>query len=191
MNPGKHTKRRLPPRSGHRKASRVHDDTRTTALALAARDGDPVAGEAWTRALYRDVLRYVVHLGADPQAADDVVQDTFLRALTALHRFEGRSSARSWLLAIARHAVVDSHRRRAAQDPPRESAEAGAGFEEGVVLGELLGLLPPERREAFVLTQLAGWSYEEVARRADCPVGTVRSRVARARTALAEQVRGG
>ncbi|MFM9448636.1 sigma-70 family RNA polymerase sigma factor [Streptomyces acidiscabies] len=191
MNPGKHTKRRLPPRSGHRKASRVHDDTLTTALALAARDGDPAAGEEWTRALYRDVLRYVVHLGADPQAADDVVQDTFLRALTSLHRFEGRSSARSWLLAIARHAVADSHRRRAGEARPRETAEVSGGFEESVVLAELLGLLPAERREAFVLTQLAGWSYEEVAARAECPVGTVRSRVARARTTLMEQVMRG
>lgn len=98
---------------------------------------------------------------------------------------------RSWLPAIARHAVADSRRRRAAEAPPRETAEAGGGFEEGVALAELLGLLPAERREAFVLTRLGGWSYEEVAARAEVAVGTVRSRVSRARMTSLEQGVGG
>ncbi|MGV9572093.1 sigma factor-like helix-turn-helix DNA-binding protein, partial [Streptomyces nigra] len=59
------------------------------------------------------------------------------------------------------------------------------GFEEGVVLLDLLDALPDERREAFVLTQLAGLPYAEAAEWSDCPVGTVRSRVARARATLA------
>ncbi|MGW5639952.1 sigma factor, partial [Streptomyces sp. NPDC003832] len=77
-------------------------DETATAWALAARTGDPAAVDHFVRALHRDVQRYVAYLCADPQAVDDLAQDTFLRALGSLHRFEGRSSARSWLLAIAR-----------------------------------------------------------------------------------------
>ncbi|MFM9446001.1 sigma factor [Streptomyces acidiscabies] len=168
---------------------RADADASITAWALRARDGDPVAVDRWVRALYRDVLRYVIHLSADPQGADDLVQDTFVRALGSLHRFEGRSSARAWLLTIARRAVVDSHRRAAARprvcDSDAWEAVVVPGFEDGVLLLDLLAALPRERREAFVLTQIAGWSYEEVAARSGCPVGTVRSRVARARATLA------
>ncbi|MER5754260.1 sigma-70 family RNA polymerase sigma factor [Streptomyces sp. NPDC002088] len=170
-------------------------DESTTAWALAARGGDARAVEQLVRALQRDVLRYVAHLCADPQAVDDLAQDTFLRALGSLHRFEGRSSARSWLLSIARRAVIDSYRYVAAR--PRlcdvadwqlavERAQPRdlPGFDDGVALLDLLALLPAERREAFVLTQLLGLPYADAAALSDCPVGTVRSRVARARATL-------
>ncbi|MHA5048700.1 sigma-70 family RNA polymerase sigma factor [Streptomyces sp. SD15] len=170
-------------------------DESLTSWALAARGGDPVAVDHFVRALQRDVRRYVTYLGADPQIADDLAQDTFLRALGSLHRFEGRSSARTWLLAIARRAVIDSFRHAAARprltdcDDWRLAAERAQprglpGFDEGIALDELLAELPEERREAFVLTQLLGLPYAEAALVSDCPVGTVRSRVARARTAL-------
>ncbi|MFB7334268.1 sigma-70 family RNA polymerase sigma factor [Streptomyces adustus] len=170
-------------------------DESVTAWALAARGGDARAVEQLVRALQRDVLRYVAHLCADPQAVDDLAQDTFLRALGSLHRFEGRSSARSWLLSIARRAVIDSYRYTAARPrlsdvPDWQSAVERAqprdlpGFDEGVALVDLLGLLPVERREAFVLTQLLGLPYADAAAWSGCPVGTVRSRVARARATL-------
>ncbi|MET9533630.1 sigma-70 family RNA polymerase sigma factor [Streptomyces sp. NPDC006649] len=175
------------------------DDAASTGWALAARAGDPAAAEAFVRALHRDVVRYVAHLSADPQLAEDLAQDTFLRALRTLHRFEGRSSARTWLLAIARRAVIDDFRRAAARPRPagtddwRLTVERAQpiglpGFEEGVALQELLAALPYERREAFVLTQLLGMPYAEAARAAGCPVGTVRSRVARARATLTAQL---
>ncbi|WP_410092478.1 sigma-70 family RNA polymerase sigma factor [Streptomyces sp. uw30] len=172
-------------------------DESTTAWALAAGGGDPDATDRFVRALHRDVVRYVAHLSADPQAADDLAQDTFLRALGSLHRFEGRSSARAWLLSIARRAVIDSHRYAAAR--PRlydtddwtlmaERAQPAGlpGFDDGIALLDLLEALPDERREAFVLTQMVGLPYAEAAEMSDCPVGTVRSRVARARATLVE-----
>ncbi|MFI5793653.1 sigma-70 family RNA polymerase sigma factor [Streptomyces sp. NPDC051677] len=170
-------------------------DESTTELALAARSGDTAAVEGFVRALHRDVVRYVTHLGADPQAADDLAQDTFLRALSGLHRFEGRSSARAWLLSIARRAVIDSHRSAAARPRLSDTADWQTavelaqprglpGFDDGVVLLELLAALPEDRREAFVLTQLLGLPYAQAAAVTGCPVGTVRSRVARARAAL-------
>ncbi|MDH6221117.1 sigma-70 family RNA polymerase sigma factor [Streptomyces pseudovenezuelae] len=171
-----------------------HDES-TTAWTLAARGGDPRAVEHFVRALQRDVRRYVTYLGADPQVAEDLTQDTFLRALGSLHRFEGRSSARSWLLSIARRVVADSLRQRASRyrlsdtgdwqrAVERAQPRGLPGFDDGVALTDLLAGLPDERREAFVLTQLLGLSYAEAALVSGCPVGTVRSRVARARSAL-------
>ncbi|MFB7496158.1 sigma-70 family RNA polymerase sigma factor [Streptomyces sp. NPDC056161] len=166
-----------------------------TAWALAARSGDPRAVDLFVRALHRDVRRYVTYLGADPQNADDLTQDTFMRALGSLYRFEGRSSARSWLLSIARRTVVDSIRysrsrpRLSDTDDWQSTAERAQpsdlpGFDEGIALAELLQTLPDDRREAFVLTQMVGLPYGEAALVSDCPIGTVRSRVARARTSL-------
>ncbi|MFD3438873.1 sigma-70 family RNA polymerase sigma factor [Streptomyces sp. NPDC058685] len=172
-------------------------DADVTRLALSARDGDPARVDRFVRALHRDVWRYVAYLSADPQAADDLTQDVFLRALGSLHRFEGRSSARTWLLSIARRTVVDSLRHAAArpklsdrtdwqtaaeQAQPRHSP----GFEDGIALAELLATISAERREAFILTQLLGLPYAEAAAALNCPVGTVRSRVARARASLIE-----
>ncbi|MFE2168969.1 sigma-70 family RNA polymerase sigma factor [Streptomyces sp. NPDC059447] len=182
--------------AGERPARHTPDsDAEVTRLALAARDGDPAKADRFVRALHRDVWRYVAYLSADPQAAEDLTQDVFLRALAALPRFEGRSSARTWLLSIARRTVVDSVRRAAARPrlSDRHDWQAAAeqsqpyglpGFDDGVALAELLAAVPAERREAFVLTQLLGLPYAEAAVAVGCPIGTVRSRVARARTTL-------
>ncbi|MCW7942722.1 RNA polymerase sigma factor [Streptomyces hygroscopicus] len=175
-------------------------DESITAWALAARRGDADAVEHFVRALHRDVQRYVAHLCADPQTVDDLAQDTFLRALGSLHRFEGRCSARTWLLSIARRAVIDSFRYAAARPRlsdltdwqlavERTQPHDLPGFDDGVALLDLLAALPDERREAFVLTQLLGLPYAEAALLSDCPVGTVRSRVARARAALLDLLR--
>ncbi|MBY8889470.1 sigma-70 family RNA polymerase sigma factor [Streptomyces sp. PTM05] len=170
-------------------------DAAVTELALAARDGSPLAVERFVRATRLDVWRYVAHLSGDRQAADDLTQETYLRVLCSLPRFEGRSCARTWLLSIARRTVADRFRYAASR--PRLSDTADwqlvaertqprglPGFEEGLALRELLDALPVERREAFVLTHLVGLPYAEAATVTGCPVGTVRSRVARARTSL-------
>ncbi|MGY0020662.1 sigma-70 family RNA polymerase sigma factor [Streptomyces sp. cg35] len=173
-------------------AARAADDERITALALAARDGDPPAVERFVLATRQDVRRYVLHLSGDVHGADDLTQETYLRALTALPRFAARSSARVWLLSIARRTVADRFRSAAAR--PRiadtddwqaavERAQAPGlpGFDEGVALLDLLARIDAPRREAFLLTQLAGLPYEDAAAAVGCPVGTVRSRVSRAR----------
>ncbi|MEU9642491.1 sigma-70 family RNA polymerase sigma factor [Streptomyces sp. NPDC048188] len=182
------------------RAGRAAADASATAWALAARGGDPDAADHFVRALHGDVLRYVTYLSGDPQAAHDLTQDTFVRALGSLHHFEGRSSARTWLMSIARRAVVDSLRRaavrpriadavdwRTAQE--RAQPRGLPGFDDGVALLELLEALPDARREAFLLTQIVGLSYEEAAGFVGCPVGTVRSRVSRARVTLERLLR--
>ncbi|WP_394619852.1 sigma-70 family RNA polymerase sigma factor [Lentzea sp. JNUCC 0626] len=173
------------------------DDEAVTACALAAGAGDREALERFIRLTQRDVWRLVAHLGGI-SVADDLTQDVYLRALRSLPSFEARSSARTWLLSIARRTVVD-HIRAAVARPSiawsadyQVASDAGryaeharsAGFEDVVELTVLLAGLAPERREALLLTQVLGLSYAEAAEVAGCPIGTVRSRVARAREDL-------
>ncbi|MEK2479151.1 sigma-70 family RNA polymerase sigma factor [Streptomyces noursei] len=171
------------------------DNEQLTGLALAARDGDPDAVERFIRASHRDVWKFVAHLSGDPHGADDLAQETFLRALTSLPRFAGRSSARTWLLTIARRVVIDRYRSAAARPriaavedwqavAERRQPSGLPGFDDGLALTELLDALDGERREAFVLTQLVGMPYADAAAVVGCPIGTVRSRVARARADL-------
>jgi RNA polymerase sigma-70 factor (ECF subfamily) len=96
-------------------SSRLPNDSDITAWALAARQGDRSAMEQFVRATQRDVWRFVAHL-SDIRSADHLTQETSLRALGSVHRFEGRSSARVWLLSIARHTVADHI--RVIRDPP-------------------------------------------------------------------------
>ena len=164
-------------------------------LAAAAVDGDPLAAAALVRATQSDVWRLCAALG-DRQSADDLTQETYLRAFGSLHRFEGRSSLRTWLLSIARRVCADAvrSRRRRRLTLVREDAELealGTGSDtdqvgEGAAVADLLARLDPPRREAFVLTQLLGLPCAEAAEVAGCPVGTIRSRVARARADLVE-----
>ncbi|MGW5054537.1 sigma-70 family RNA polymerase sigma factor [Actinokineospora sp. NPDC004072] len=167
-----------------------------TAWALAAGTGDQAALERFIRATQRDVWRLVSQL-ADPRVADDLTQDVYLRALRSLPAFAGRSSARTWLLSIARRTVVDHIRARGARPVVahsvdyRAAADARsaqrAGFEQVVEVGRLLAGLDQDRREALLLTQVLGLSYAEAAEICGCPTGTIRSRVARARADLIAQ----
>lgn len=174
-----------------------NDDAQVTALALAAARGDGSALEAFIRATQRDVWRFVAHLG-HPGSADDLTQETFLRAIKSLPRFRAGSTARTWLLSIARRVCADEVRR--AMSRPRiagsvnwvdaadaaTSAQRPGRWEDVVELNLLLEALPAERREALVLTQVLGLSYAEAAQVTGCPIGTVRSRVARARESLVD-----
>jgi RNA polymerase sigma-70 factor, ECF subfamily len=158
-----------------------------TRLAMAARAGDRVALEAFVRRAQPDVWRLCAHL-TSWRDADDLTQDVFVRAIDALRSFRAESSARTWLLAIARNACADHLRRRvrrrnlAGRIEERERSLADPTG--AVALDQLLDALDPDRRIAFVLTQLLGLSYEEAADVCRCPVGTIRSRVSRARADL-------
>ncbi|GID26811.1 sigma-70 family RNA polymerase sigma factor [Paractinoplanes brasiliensis] len=166
----------------------------TTSLALAARAGDAVATAAFVRATQAEVWRFTAAL-VDPGAADDLTQETYLRAFKALPAFEARSTARTWLLGIARRACADHLRtvvRRRRLDA-RLAAEAWTASPspdpaQRLTTADLLGRLGEERRTAFVLTQVLGLSYAEAAEVEDVPVGTIRSRVARARDELVAAV---
>lgn len=162
-----------------------------TRLARAATD-DPEAAEAFVAATAIDVWRLCAHL-VDAAAADDLTQVTYERALRSLPTFRGDSSARTWLLTIARRVCADeirarTRRRRAEADHSLVAAPNTPDFTSHDALLGLIRDLPDPRRDAFVLTQVIGLRYDEAAAVLHCPVGTVRSRVARARAELQERV---
>jgi len=163
-----------------------------TSLLVAARDGDRLALGAFIRSTQAEVWRLARHL-VGPEDAEDVTQDVFVRAWRALPAYRGDAAARTWLLSIARRACADAVRKRTRARRLRVRLEAQpvrTSVDRGTTdLDDLVALLPPDRREAFVLTQVLGFSYEEAAAVAGVPIGTIRSRVARAREALVEAVR--
>jgi RNA polymerase sigma-70 factor (ECF subfamily) len=163
-----------------------------TRMAYAARGADRQALDSFVRATQLDVWRLCAHLG-DPDRADDLTQETFLRVIRSLPGFRGESPVRAWLFGIVRHVVADDiaarqRRRRECWDVPDVEARCHArspDHQESVALEHLLGCLDPDRRAAFVLTQVLGYSYAEAAEACDVAIGTIRSRVARARFVLA------
>ncbi|MFW6639369.1 sigma-70 family RNA polymerase sigma factor [Nocardiopsis algeriensis] len=167
-------------------------DTDLDRLALAARDGSPSALDDLVRRTRGDVGRYIARR-VPPDRVEELTQETYLRMLRALPRYSGRAPVLAWLRAIARNTVADRYRHdsarpRCVDSAGREPASPGR-FEEYLALLALLDGLAPERRRAFVLTQLAGLPYAEAASRLGVPVGTVRSRVARARRDLLRDMR--
>jgi RNA polymerase sigma-70 factor, ECF subfamily len=137
------------------------------------------------------VWRYCAYLGRGDDV-NDLVQETYARALRALPRFEGRTTGRVWLLAIARRVCADAvrtaQRRRALETRWRRERQP-TNSSETVTIEMLLDGLAAERREAFVLTQIVGLPYASAAQVCRVPIGTIRSRVARAREELQASLR--
>lgn len=138
--------------------------------------------------------RFARALVRNSEGADDLVQDTIVRALRGEHLFQG-GDLRTWLFTILLN--LDRNRRRGLArkpflaviediDPPGDPAADGSGrdIERG------LSLLPPEQREVLLLVTLEGLSYREAADAQGVPIGTVMSRLSRARTALRDYLDG-
>ena len=161
-------------------------------LARAAAHGDHAALTELIRATQNDVWRLCAHL-VDPATADDLAQETYLRAVPALRGFRGDAPVRAWLLTITRRVCAAEIKTRqrareaavfAAASLPVAEAPSDPGLRAELIL--LLSSLDQDRRAAFVLTQVLGFSYAETAAICGVPVGTIRSRVARARADLDE-----
>lgn len=160
-----------------------------TDLLHRARDGDRLALASFIRETQPEVWRLAAHL-VDRREADDLTQEVYLRAYRALPAWRGDASARTWLLAITRRTCIDSLRGRSRRRKlgerlrherhPDEAPDSSVQVELAAALAEL----DAGRRDAFVLTQILGCSYAEAAEICGVPVGTIRSRVARAREAL-------
>lgn len=147
----------------------------------------------------RELTEVIPHLRAfarglcgRPDMADDLVQEAMLKAWAAQERFEPGTSMRAWTFVILRNAyLTDMRRNRFRGDYDEGVAEriltAPAGQEEPIHLSDMhraLLTLPPERREALLLVGAGGFSYEEAASICGCAVGTIKSRVGRARATL-------
>lgn len=149
---------------------------------------DPRAADELIRAIQPEVLRLCRSL-TDSDAGEDVAQEALLRVLAALPTFRYETTVRIWALSIARRAAMD-HLRRAVRRRTLHAlvrarhVEERTTIESSMEVEDLLQRLRPERRAAFVLTQLLALSYEEAAVVLEVPVGTIRSRVSRARNDL-------
>lgn len=157
-------------------------------------------------AFKRELTEVVPHLRAfarglcgRPDMADDLVQEALLKAWAAQQRFEPGTSMRAWTFVILRNAyLTDMRRNRFRGEYDETVAEriltAPAGQEEPVHLSDMhraLLTLPAERREALLLVGAGGFSYEEAAEICSCAVGTIKSRVGRARAALTSMLEDG
>jgi RNA polymerase sigma-70 factor (ECF subfamily) len=137
---------------------------------------------------------FAISLCGNPDRADDLVQETLLRAWSNLHRFERGTNLNAWLFTILRNGFYSEHRKRQREVEDVDGCYAGRLIsipEQGSHLDfedfrKALMKLPQEQREALLLVGAQGFAYEEVAIICGCAVGTVKSRVNRARSRLAE-----
>src|SRR5712675_1224436 len=137
---------------------------------------------------------FAISLSGNVDRADDLVQETLLRAIANIDSFQPGTNMSAWLFTILRNLFRSEYRkrRREVEDADGSYAESlksqpeqhgRVEFEE---FRAALAKLPPDQREALILVGASGFSYEEAAAICDCAVGTIKSRVNRARTRLAE-----
>ncbi|MBS7458608.1 RNA polymerase sigma factor RpoE [Coralloluteibacterium stylophorae] len=178
-------------------------------LVQRVQAGDNTAFDLLVRKYQHRIVALVGRYVHDWSEAQDVAQDTFIRAYRALGNFRGDSQFYTWLYKIAvntaKNHLVSSNRR-----PPAEDIDAGdaVNFESGDrlrvtdtpehelqrqeierVVADTVAALPDELREAINLREVDGLSYEEIAQAMGCPIGTVRSRIFRAREAIDARLR--
>jgi len=179
-------------------------------LVERAQRGDRRAFDLLVEKYQRKLARLLSRLIRDPGEVEDVTQEAFVKAYRALPSFRGESAFYTWLYRIgintAKNYLVAMGRR--APTSTEVEAEEAEGYEGGEQLRdintpeslllskEIAGTvnaaiedLPEELRSAIQLRELEGMSYEEIAKLMDCPIGTVRSRIFRAREAIAEKLK--
>lgn len=152
--------------------------------------GDRERFEALVRAHAGAVSAYARAVAPDPWTADDAVQETFLRAWKYLDSFRGRGSFEGWLIRICRNCVIDLVTSRPLpvdEHVPERSAAPDTSSE----VYDLVDRLPMQQREVVALCGLLGFDYATVADILGVPVGTVRSRLHRARAILEQQLAAG
>jgi RNA polymerase sigma-70 factor (ECF subfamily) len=156
-----------------------------THLLVAAKGGDREALTELVNGIVGDVWRFCASMIGTAEA-DDATQETFLRVWRSASSFRAESAAMTWVLAIARRVCIDVMKRRGTRPHPSPDVDRADPHDHAasVALDDLVARLEPDRRAAFVCTQVLGLSYARTAEVCACPVGTVRSRVARARADL-------
>ncbi len=178
-------------------------------LVERVKQGDNTAFDLLVRKYERRILAVISRYISDWSEAQDVSQDAFIRAYKAMKNFRGDSAFYTWMYKIAintaKNHLVSRGRRPPATDIAVEDAEHFESFvhfsdnatpERELLRQEIeqtvfdtVQALPDDLREAVSLRESEGLSYEEIAERMDCPIGTVRSRIFRAREAIDENLR--
>jgi len=137
---------------------------------------------------------FAISLSGNVDRADDLVQETLLRAMANIDSFQPGTNMSAWLFTILRNLFRSEYRKRR-----REVEDTDGGYAETLTshpeqhgriefeeFRRALSVLPPDQREALILVGASGFSYEEAAAICECAVGTIKSRVNRARTRLSE-----
>jgi RNA polymerase sigma-70 factor (ECF subfamily) len=174
----------------------VQADTEDDALVARARAGDRDAFAELYERHQGAIFRFALHMTGATASAEDVVQEAFVAFMHALDRFEGDRSLRAYLYGIARHIAARRLRRERrwvslnveAHEPASESASVVENLQrrdDRLHLRQAILALPRKHREVIVLCDLEQLSYEDAAASMGCAVGTIRSRLHRARTTLA------
>ncbi len=171
-----------------RRRARRADPRAVDRSALDRQLGDLIDGHSDA------VFRLAVGILHDRQLAEDVVQETMMRAWTSMAGFRGDSSERTWVLRIAHNTAIDALRRRrdqatAPHDLPESTdrsdpADRATGRDRLAAVGRALAGLDETSRAVVVLREVEGMSYQEIADALDVPVPTVKTRLLRARRAL-------
>jgi len=160
-----------------------------------ARAGDLRAFESLVRDYQADVWRFAYHLTHNRALAEDVTQEAFIRAYRALQSYRGQAKFTSWLLRIVRNCAIDAYRKTRRETPVAEHAEADldldrdrsattSAADERARIHDAIRRLPDSLREPFVVIEVLGFSYQEASVILGVRVGTVKSRMHRARAAL-------
>ena len=152
----------------------------------------PVA--ALSQACLTSLRAFAISLTRDVDQAEDLVQETVLRAITKQEQFQAGTSLQAWLFAILRNHFFSAHRRSMREEEDADGSYAAAMVcvadqEDKIMIQDVaaaLSKLPQLQREAIVLVGAEGLSYEEAAQALGCAIGTIKSRVSRARNCLAE-----
>lgn len=179
-------------------------------LVERAQKGDKRAFELLVTKYQRKLARLLSRMVRDPAEIEDITQESFIKAYRALPQFRGESAFYTWLYRIAVNTAKNYlvARGRRAPTTTEFSSEEAEGFEDAELLRDIatpdaelqtkqiaaavnkaVEALPEELRTAITLREIEGLSYEEIAQMMDCPIGTVRSRIFRAREAIAEKIR--
>jgi RNA polymerase sigma-70 factor (ECF subfamily) len=166
------------------------------ALAAGANAGDRAALETLLARHLDRVHAICRRVTGHPEDALDATQEALIAVTRGLHRYDGRARFTTWLYRVATNAALDELRRRKRRPEPADLPEGGDGSSpvESVVAARLdvdaaLAGLGPEFRAAVVLRDLCDLDYAEIAEILDVPIGTVRSRIARGRAAIADRLR--
>jgi RNA polymerase sigma-70 factor (ECF subfamily) len=161
-------------------------------LLAAAREGDLDAFEALVREHTRTVYAHALRFFGDPAAAEDTAQEVWIKVYRSLGTFDGRARFSTWLYRVTRNTCLDQVRAGARRPIPVDPIDAIAvpgDLADEVALTasveQAMRALAPEDRDAFSAVALYGLTYAEVAETLGVPVGTVKSRVFRARRSLA------
>jgi RNA polymerase sigma-70 factor (ECF subfamily) len=150
-----------------------------------AREGDAAAFEDLVRTYQVDVWRFATRFTHDRVLAEDVAQETFLRAFRFLRTYRGESRFTTWLLRIARNCAIDAMRRNTAvADHDPADTPVAAVAEHRTEIDAALAALGSRHREPFLLIEVFGLSYEEASEVLGVRVGTLKSRMHRARQAM-------